>query len=311
MSKAILIGFIITYIILGLLGLAAHALLSLNHGGIFTGVLVLLILLVCYAIFHIWKIYITYTKGNTKTSGFFIDSVGIAFFLLISIIILISSWSALRPYYKTYFNKNIAEGASLVSISDSLILSSQGNPVGIRLQYTMKFSYFPLYNLYLLLGEDGYNYYDYDITSTNFYTLKSDINPWLIDHKLSTDTYTFTRDLFPNFIKPISGISTDQTKDFFGIYSFIDQGYTSSPDGYAYMSLQSCLDIEKWLKFNNKYLDELNTSKQLDFTINHHIKGLTKNMYNLHDFYDTTIKEGLTPCTGNESRHNGFNLSFR
>ena len=51
MSKAILIGFIITYIILGLFGLAAHALLSLNHGGIFTGVLVLLILLVCYAIF--------------------------------------------------------------------------------------------------------------------------------------------------------------------------------------------------------------------------------------------------------------------
>lgn len=104
--------------------------------------------------------------------------------------------------------------------------------------------------------------------------------------KKFTDTYSYTRDLYPYFIKPIHKNSSEQINDFFGIYPYVSYGSaTFSNRTTVYPSLGSCSDFDMWQKLNSCHLDEFNVTKQLDFSISDYIDVLSSNTYNLKDFY--------------------------
>lgn len=307
MAKTIFVISLVAYIVLGLLGFVLHAIISFDNSNIFLGVLYMLVITVSFAIFRLWKSYIKHKQDNTKSTIFIGKSMIIAFFLIVSIIIINTVWYHIRNDYWKDYQSHLKETVNVLSVTDSPIISSQGNPVGIRFHYTIQFNHPPKYYIYLLLGEHGHHYSHYDISSDIFYTLKSEIIRNEAPNKFLTVTYSYSRDLYPYFIKPIHKNSSEQTNDFFGIYPYVPDGSVTFSNGKTvYPSLGSCSDFDMWQKLNSRHLDEFNVTKQLDFSISDYIDVLSSNTYNLKDFYDTTIKEGVEPCKAAEQHHNGF-----
>lgn len=301
MPSVVFLIFLVLYLIIGCLGILSHYLISWDNGP-FRGTVIILAILVCSAIFLLWQTCRIYEKSNRKafkksTISIIITLITFSLIVSISSIVLISP--EIRSSFKNYHNTQMIEATNISNLSDSIILSTQGNPVGIRLKFTLSFSDYLGYDLALLLGEDGYSYFDYDVKLNNFYKFKDEVIPNLTDHKLQPGKeYIVTQDFFPSFIKAFRDTSTTQTNDFFGIYPFDYTGEIIHQDGQrAYYNIKACLDLATWKKLG---LSNENNPEQLPLSINYFFYSSTSNPYNLNNFYNSAVTEGTPYCGKNE-----------
>lgn len=218
------------------------------------------------AIAALWSIYFLITRRNFRynTVIFCLSGLGIGLLLLGTII---ASWEPLLDW-EIRGQEERAAKTEVLNMRDEVLLSSQGNPIGFRLTYSMRFpdsNYFahsPFVSPEKYIGSGIW---------ANMRMANRSIEPPMI----GTDpmryeqgkTYDFTVDMLPYFV--------------------IQKG-----------DKQCILQPRK--EEAVAFQELLQSSERVHFIISisgTQFRGMTTNTYSLKEFYDSAIKEGAFDCT--------------
>ncbi len=263
MNKTVGIVFTILYIV------AAYflAVLLSIHGPELIGYFAAGVLII--AIVLLWCIYfLVESRGFTHSTLVFFLSASTVGLLLLGTII--ASWGPLVDL-DSYFQKKRAANTEVFDMKDETLTSSQGNTVGIRLTYSMRFpdsNYF-WHSPYVFPEK----YLGVSIW-TDMRMVNRTIDPPMIGTDLlryeQGKTYNFIVDLIPYFVVP----NADHTRT------------------------RPCI-MKPPKEYTDAFQKVINSDEAVHFNITiagTNFRGATANPYSPKVFYDSAIKEGAFEC---------------
>ena len=224
------------------------------------------------AIVVLWCVFFFVKRQNFKHSSviFFFSSVGVGL-LLVGTIIL--SWEPLVGL-DVYRSEKHSQNTEVSNMTDEILFSPKGNPIGIRLKYSMRF---PDNNYFWESSSMSPEKYlgvsiwaDMRIANRNIEPPMIGTDPLKYEQG---KTYNFTVDMIPYFVIQ----NVDKTK----------LCIMNPPKEYA-AAFQKLIQNNEAVRFNIRV-------SGTKFT------GITTNTYSPKEFYDTAIKEGAFECKGNQT----------
>ena len=218
------------------------------------------------AIAALWGIYFFIERRDfrRKTLTFSLSASGVGLLLVGTII---ASWEPILNWEIRLEDKRAAN-TEVLNMRDEILLSSKGNPIGIRLRYSMRFP------------DSNYFWHSAYVTPEKYLgvSIWSDMriaNRTIEPPMIGTDPlryekgklYDFTVDMLPSFVVP--------SRDKAG------QCITLPPE------------------YTDAFQELIRSSERVHFNITvsgTRFRGITTNTYNLKEFYDSAIKEGTSEC---------------
>lgn len=229
------------------------------------------------AIGTLWWIYFFVKRKNFRRSSmfFFFSGIGVGLLLVGAIIASQNPLSQLERYR----HAKHAANTEVLNMKDEVLYSKTGNPIGVRLNYQMRFPDSDYFWQSVSISPN-------DQLGTSIWTSMQMVN-WNIEPPMtSTDpskyavryeqgkTYKFTVDMIPNFVIQ----NVDKTKQ--------------------------CI-----IKPSKDYVDTFqkliqNEDVRFDIRVSGtEFTGITANTYSFKEFYDSAIKEGALECAENQTNH--------
>lgn len=217
------------------------------------------------AIISLWRINTIINRSNSKrkSNDFFFSGLVIAVLLVGAIFASLELLADIEIYQM----EKHAEDTEVFDMKDEILFSQKGNPIGIRLRYSMRFP------------DNNYFWESPTMSSETYlggismmYPANLTINPPMI----GTDPlryekgkiYNFTIDMMPTFIIQ----NVDKTK--------------------------SCIRKPP-VEFKDAFQKLIQSNETISLTIRilgTRYVGVTNNTYNIKLFYDSAIKEGAFEC---------------
>lgn len=230
------------------------------------------------AIGILWWIYFFVKRQNFRRSSmiFFFSAIGVGLLLLGAII------ASRNPLIQLEESRDAKHAASteVLDMKDEVLYSKTGNPIGIRLNYQMRFP------------DNDYFWQSVSISpkdhlGASIWASMQMVNRNIEPPMTSTDpskyavkyeqgkTYNFTVDMIPDFVIQ----NVDKTK----------QCIRKPSKDYV--------DTFQILIQNNEDVRFDIIVSGTEFT------GVTTNTYSFKEFYDSAIKEGALECAENQTNH--------
>ena len=224
------------------------------------------------AIVVLWWIYFFVKRRNFRrnTLIFFFCALGIGLLLAGTII---ASWTPLVGL-DVYRSEKHALNTGVSNMRDEFLFSPKGNPVGIRLKYSMRFPDSNYFWEFPSMSSEKYlnvsSWSDMRIANQNIEPSMIGTNPLKYEQG---KTYNFTVDMIPYFVIQ----NADKTKE--------------------------CI-MKPPKEYTDAFQKLVQSGEQVHFNIivsGTQFTGITTNAYNLKEFYDSAIKEGAFECKENQT----------
>ncbi|MCE3255244.1 MAG: hypothetical protein K0R25_738 [Rickettsiaceae bacterium] len=219
------------------------------------------------AILALWGVYF-FVKRRDFRHDFAIFFFGALAIGLILTGTIIASWSPIVDLDIRKSEKR-SENTIISNMTDEVLLSDKGNPIGIRLKYSISFPDedhnwgFPMASPEKNLGVSIWS----DMTTVNHHVEPSVMGD-KVDKNEQGKVYNFTFDMIPYFVRQ----DVKKTK------KCIDK-----PSKQYEEAFQKLIQNSELIRFNIR-ISGANFS------------GTTANAYDLKEFYDSAIKEGVRDC---------------
>jgi hypothetical protein len=243
------------------------------------------------AIIGLWLIYFFANRRHLESRTLTLLFSGVAIGVLL-VAAMIASWRPLVDLDIYRMHKHAAN-TQVFNMRDEVLLSPKGNPIAIRLRYSMRFpdsDYFwegP--RMSPLLPEE---LREHSVMWGDMHVASGQVSNQMIEPPMiGTDPlkyalkyekgkiYSFTVEMIPGFLR----LNADKTKS-------------------CIMKPLSPLEVDAFQKVIHD-----NEAVPFQITVNGtNFTGITTNEYSLRVFYDSAISEGAFECTGYENKATGW-----
>ncbi len=230
------------------------------------------------AIGTLWWIYFSVKRQNLRKSSviYFFSAIGVGMLLVGAIFTIQNPLIQLEEYR----DKKHAASTEVLNMKDEILFSKTGNPVGVRLNYQMRFP------------DNGYFWQSVSISPKDHLGASVRTSMQMVNRNIqppmtSTDpskyavryeqgkTYNFTVDMIPDFVIQ----NVDKTKLCI-----------KKPSKEYLDTFQKLIQGKEDVRFDIRV-------SGTEFT------QTTANAYNFKEFHDSAIKEGAVECAENQTTH--------
>lgn len=219
------------------------------------------------AIAALWWIYFLIKRRNFRrnTLIFSLSALGVGLLLVGTII---ASWEPLLDW-DIHRQEKRAGNTEVLDMRDETLLSSRGNPIGIRLRYSMRFP------------------------DNNYFWHSASMDP---EKYLGVSIWANMRIANRSIEPPMIGtdpLRCEQGKTYNFIVDMIPYFVVHNPD-----ETRRCI-LQPPKEYSDAFQRLVQSSERVHFNIRvsgTRFSGMTTNTCNLKEFYDGAIKEGAFEC---------------